>query len=120
MLERYRHVDDLHPALSPLGQNEDFRNSFERVIRHEFDVIKARSPDLNDHEITIAQKVFFTLMQNEDSQHGAVQIFIEELLGVGSDVSTEAELKIRDAVNVRAKLPGGTLNVKTMTPSLHG
>lgn len=65
-------------------------------------MINARSQDFEDHEITITQKAFTTFMESTETLHAAIEIFVEELLGLGLSREKNKNLMIEDAVNVRA------------------
>ena len=67
-------------------------------------MINARSPDLEDHEITIAQKAFITLMKNEETFHGAFAIYLDEVLGLKISTGKDMEQIIQDAVQVGTAL----------------
>ena len=65
-------------------------------------MINARSPNLDDHEITIVQKAFATFMGDEETLHAAIEIYVEEILGLGLSREKNKALMIEDAVGVRA------------------
>lgn len=70
-------------------------------------MINARSPDLEDHEITIAQKAFVNLMKDGNTFHGALAIYMDELLGLNIGTGKDLERIIQDAVQVGAALLEG-------------
>ena len=101
-IDRYRRLSELHPAVAVLLRSSDFHQAFVRVMHHERDIINTRSSDLKDHEITIAQKAFAILMQREETHHAAVQIYVDELLGVRFGAVADRNSMIQDAVHVRS------------------
>ena len=79
-----------------------WKKAFLRHVCNERDVINACSPNLEDHEITIAQKAFLILMKNEDSYHGAFAVYMDELLGLKIGIGKDIKQIIQDAVQVGA------------------
>ena len=107
ILEKYRRTSEIHPAARLIDGDTGFKETLLRVMHHDLDTINARSADLDDHEISIAQKAFTILMQNESDSHAAFQIYVEELLGFPSapdNISVFA-----DAIHARGSLLEGTL-----------
>lgn len=107
VLERYRQTTEMHPAASLLRLDTGFHETFLRVLHHDYNTVKARSQALDDHEITITQMAFKILMENERDHHAAIQIYVEELLGVRFGSVPDLSSMIKDAVHVRAALLDG-------------
>ena len=107
ILEKYRRTSEIHPAARLIDGDTGFKETLLRVMHHDFDTINARSADLDDHEISIAQKAFTILMQNESDSHAAFQIYVEELLGFPS--ARDSVSVFADAIHARGSLLEGTL-----------
>ncbi|KAL8793687.1 MAG: hypothetical protein Q9195_003736 [Heterodermia aff. obscurata] len=102
ILEKYRRTPEIHLAARLLDGDTGFKETLLRVMHHDFHTLNARSADLDDHEISIAQKAFTILMQNESDSQAAFQIYVEELLGFPS--APDHVSLIADAIHVRASL----------------
>lgn len=110
ILEKYRRTTEIHLAARVIDGDTGFKETLLRVMHHDFNAIKARSADLDDHEISIAQKAFTILMQNESDSEAAFQIYVEELLGFPS--APDHVSVFADAIHVRARLLEGTLRTE--------
>ena len=110
ILEKYRRTTEVHSAARLIDGDTGFKDTLLRVMHHDFDTINARSADLGDHEISITQKAFTILMQNESDSQAAFQIYVEELLGFPS--APDHVSVFEDAIHVRASLLEGTLRPK--------
>ena len=111
ILEKYRRTTEIHLAARFIDGDKGFKETLLRVMHHDFDTINARSGDLDDHEISIAQKAFTILMQNESDSQAAFQIYVEELLGFPS--APDYVSVFADAIHVRASLLEGTQRPET-------
>ena len=107
ILGKYRCTTKIHLAARLIDRDPGFKETLLRVMHHDFDTINARSADLDDHEISIAQKAFSILMQSESDSQAAFQIYVEELLGFPS--APDHVSIFLDAIHIRARLIEGTL-----------
>ena len=78
ILDQYSGITAMHPLVAQLDE-DTFRN-FALMFDHDIDVINVRSQDLDDHEITAAQKAC-SLMARSGHSNGALQLYVEEILG---------------------------------------
>ena len=90
-----------------IDRDSSWKKAFLRHVCNERDAINARSPDLADHEITIAQKAFVILMKNGDTFRGAFAIYVDEILGLKTGTGKDMKQIIQDAVQVGAALLEG-------------
>ncbi|KAL8832231.1 MAG: hypothetical protein Q9191_000401 [Dirinaria sp. TL-2023a] len=78
VISQYISTKKLHPLVDQLSN--DAMENFMLMLNHDVEVIKARSQDLDDHEITAAQKAF-SLMVSQGNTPAAVAIYVQEVLG---------------------------------------
>ena len=82
LVNRYRAAQEPHPIVADLLQLSDFERIFMDALQHENFICRQRSQDLAKNEITIMQKAFTLLYQNDATHHGAVALWVEEILGI--------------------------------------
>ena len=58
-----------------------FKEHLQKILQHDLEVIKNRSQDLDDHEISLMQKAFVTLMDEGDHVAG-IELYVEEIVGL--------------------------------------
>jgi len=81
IVSSYTGIEILHPVVSDMCDDPEFKRMFWLCLSHDLEVISQRSQDLADGEVTANQKAFKVLMENEDSE-GAVEIYVDEILGL--------------------------------------
>ena len=81
ILGYYRPIEVLHSTVRQMFELPAFEEQFKRILHHDLQVFKSRSQDLDDHEISLTQKAFVKLMEEED-QIPAIEIYIEEIIGL--------------------------------------
>ncbi|KAL9126619.1 MAG: hypothetical protein Q9217_004357 [Psora testacea] len=84
LVNRYRSAQDLHPFVANLLQSAEFERIFRDALQHENFIIRQRSQDLADNEITIMQKAFALLFENDYTHHAAIALWVEEVLGINA------------------------------------
>lgn len=103
IMEDYRRVNQLHPLLSDLFRIPDFEGMFWDTLSNEHFVLTQRSQNLADGDITIMQKAFVALFQNQDEQLPAACLWIEEILGLSLVVEAKKAAALTSAVQIRAR-----------------
>ena len=101
LVSRYRAVHELHPLVSEMFSSEEFEGIFQDALKHEQYIISRRSQDLADNEITLAQKAFAMLSDDQADYYAATALWVEEVLGINV-VPVENKPSILSAV-VKAK-----------------
>jgi len=115
LVQKYQSVEILHPFLQTLFESGPQKTLFTTVAQHDYDVLKSRSQNLADHEISSYQKAFCILMENEDDRIGGLEIYVEKILGIDEVGKGDKEEWLPKGVAVRALLAHGT----SPTPHLH-
>lgn len=80
---KYQHLEVLHPLLQNLFESQAKKELFTSVMRHDHKMLMTRSQRLEDHGVNAYEKAFCVLMENEDDRIGALEIYVEKILGVG-------------------------------------
>lgn len=111
-VDKYIGRQDLHPLVQAINQDEHSHRKLVAAMEHEVNSIRSRSQDLEDNEITIAQKAFVHFFAS--NVHAATHIYVEEILGIEYAPKTEKVSLLQDSIDVRAGLlEGMRTNVAT-------
>lgn len=101
LLNQYRNVEVVHPVVSTLCEVAERKEVFQKCLTHDFYVLRERSQDLANSEISIYQKAFVILMGKEEDRIGGIEIYVDELLGLRLVDSARAPQTLATAVNAR-------------------
>lgn len=101
VLNKYRNLKVLRPIISNLCEDDETKKLFKKCLTQDLSVIQARSQDLVNHEITVYQKAFVILMNNEDDHVGGIEIYFDELLGLSLIKSTDHQQALETAIKAR-------------------
>lgn len=83
LVDHYRRIDLIHPLISDLSEvSPGLVDMFRKLLKHESFIIRSRSQDFRDNEITIVQKAFVILFENDDGSVPAIELWINEILGI--------------------------------------
>ena len=82
MVNNFRMIEVLHPVVSSLCGSPEDLEIFQQSLTHEWEIIRRRSHNLADNEISIVQKAFMILMADMEARTGAIELYVEEILGV--------------------------------------
>lgn len=107
ILNKYRNLEVVHPMISNLCKDDETKDLFKKCLTQDLSVIEARSQDLVNHEITVYQKAFVILMNNEDDHVGGIEIYIDELLGLSLIKSTDHQQALETAIKARELIHKG-------------
>lgn len=82
LVTSYRTVNERHPLVDILCSNADSNSFFHETLNHDAFIISKRSQDIEDGEISIYQKAFLILSDNQPQDYNAaVAIWTDELFG---------------------------------------
>ena len=100
----YRSVDTLHPIVTELCQLPDFKQDFWNCLNQDLHVICQRSQAFLHGEITIIQKGFFILMQNKEDIIPAIDLYVNEILGLKFVPDTERTKTLNKIIQTRKSI----------------
>ena len=111
----YSSVTTANATMTKLSQTtEGFSRLFQRFLNFEYFTLNQRSSKLEDHEITVMQKAFLSLLQNPAHHLGAVHLYIEEILGIKYIQPQDKERALDAAIHSKViMLQGGTFYAST-------
>lgn len=101
LLSYYRKTVRTHRIVYDLCQSDQHKQLFKKCLNHELLVIKSRSQNLRDHEISVYQKAFATLMSHQENPRGGIALYAEEILGLGFVEAAEKTGVLRQAIETR-------------------
>lgn len=81
ILSYYRPIESLHSTVEEMCTSSVFKEHFQKILQHDLGTIKRRSQDLDDHEISLAQKAFVILMDEGDHIAG-IELYVDEIIGL--------------------------------------
>lgn len=112
-IDKYIGKQDLHPLVQAINRDEHSHRKLVAVMEHEVNAIRSRSQDLEENEITIAQKAFGYFFAF--NMHAAIHIYVEEILGIEFVTKMDKVSLLQDSVDIRAGLlEGMRTNMATM------
>lgn len=82
LLNRYRNVEVVHPLVSNFCEVPENKEEFQSCLTYDYYVLRDRSQDLANSEISIYQKAFVILMEEQEDRIGGIEIYVDELLGL--------------------------------------
>jgi len=106
-VDKYIGKQDLHPLVQAIDQDEQSHRKLVAVMEHEVNAIRSRSQDLEENEITIAQKAFIYF--SASNMHAAIHIYVEEILGIEFAPKADKASLLQGSIDVRAGLLEGML-----------
>lgn len=116
MLSYYRPIEILHSTVEEMCTSSVFNEHFQKILQHDLRTIKRRSQDLDDHEISLAQKAFVILMDEGDHIAG-IEIYVEEIIGL-RDADDEDRMQIlKSSVKTKDLIVMSTQHSKTESHS---
>ena len=89
IIRRYRTTKMLHPLVAEMHNVLEAECLFWGCLTHDLHVIQSRSQNLADGEITAAQKAFRILMDNKEHGVAAIELYVNEIIGL--NVISEAD-----------------------------
>ena len=82
LIYRYRPIQVLHPIVAEMYDAPEFERMFWECLTHDLHIIRQRSQDLADGEITANQKAFRILMEGKDDGTAAIELYVNEIIGL--------------------------------------
>ena len=96
-----RSVDALHPVVSELCQHPEFKRIFWDSLHQDLHVICQRSQILGHGEITIIQKAFAVLMEKKEDIVSAIDLYVNEILGLKFVSETDRAKTLNTMIQTR-------------------
>ena len=88
---------------------EGFARLFQRFLNFEYSILSRRSHNLEDHQITLEQKAFLSLLKESEHHLGAIDLYIEEIIGIKYIQPRNKEEVLGAAINSKVIMLQGTL-----------
>lgn len=111
-----RFVTKLHPAVSQLCQSREFKRIFCNSLNHDLHVICQRSQVLAHGEVTAIQKAFAILMEKEEDLVPAVELYVDEILGLKFDSAPDRATTLKAMIQTRHSILSRTSITHTWFP----
>ena len=111
-----RSVNTLHPAVSELCQLPNFKEIFWNSLNQDLHVVCQRSQSVAHGEITLIQKAFVVLMRMEEDIIPAINLYVDEILGLKFISATERATSLNTMVQTRHSILGRTSTIHTWFP----
>ena len=109
-INTYRPLEVLHPVVAKIYETPELKRMFWNCLTYDLNIINRRSPNLADFEITAAQKAFSALMGNEKDGVAAVEIYVEEILGLKFNEDSDRVRGLTTAIQMRNCMLHGISN----------
>lgn len=100
----YHRVKTLHPIASEIFESPDLKCMFWNTLIHDLRVIRRRSQNLADGEITAVQKAFEVLMKGEADEIAAIEIYMDEIIGLKAIPERDRAKTLAQAIQTRANI----------------
>ncbi|KAL9013866.1 MAG: hypothetical protein Q9173_001464 [Seirophora scorigena] len=102
LLKDYGSVETIHPAVTSLRQRSQADGRMlEQAMSGDYQTLLGRSSRLENFEINIFEAAFVRLMEDTKTHPGAIQIYVEELLGLKAITQPLKLRALSSAVKVR-------------------
>ena len=111
IVDNYRSVKTLHPAISNLCQLPELKEVFWSSLNQDLHVICQRSHILAHGEVTIIQKAFAILMQHEEDTISAINLYVDEILGLKFASAAEGASSLNAMIQTRHSIVGRTSSI---------
>lgn len=101
LLNDYGSIQTIHPAVVLLRSSRANDLMFQQAITHDYQLLLNRSSKLENFEINIFEVAFIRLMEDPKTHVGAIQIFVEEILGLKAVIQPLKLRALMGAVKMR-------------------
>lgn len=108
IVNSYRSVNILHPVVAELCQSPESRQIFWSSLNQDLRVICQRSQVLVHGEITAFQKAFVVLMEKKEDHIRAVELYVDEILGLKFVPETDRATTLNAMIQTRHSILGRT------------
>ncbi|KAI4290350.1 MAG: hypothetical protein L6R35_000387 [Caloplaca aegaea] len=111
LLKDYGSVETVHPAVTSLRRrSEADGRMLEQAMSGDYQLLLGRSSRLENFEINIFEAAFVRLMEDTKTHPGAMQIYVEELLGLKVVAQPLKPRALSGAVKVRTMFMNLAIN----------
>ena len=107
IIDRYHPIQILHPVVSEMYDAPEFERMFWDCLVHDLQVIRRRSQSLADGEITVAQKAFRILMDENNGGIAAIELYVNEIIGLEIVPETDRAQALATALQTRDYILNG-------------
>ncbi|KLJ09629.1 hypothetical protein EMPG_14955 [Blastomyces silverae] len=107
LAEKYLDANSVKPMLSEFVKNSDLFRLLYEVFEHHMSLIKSRSQTLGDGQITVYDKALLELTDKgaaETCYMGAIQLFLDQVMGMEGAEAADLEALVVKHVAVRSLL----------------
>ena len=113
IINYYRTIEVLHPAVSRLYSTPEDGETFDKILAHDLRMLRGRSYRLEDHEVSIIQKAFIILMGDEENRTGAIELYLDEIIGFRIVAPTDTEEFLATAIKAKEYLLIGMHDIES-------
>ena len=117
IVNNYHSVNTLHPVVSELCQLPEFKQAFWDSLNQDLYVICQRSQLLVHGEVTVIQKAFAILMQKKEDIIPAIDLYVDEILGLKFVSETDRATALTTMIRTRRSILGRTSLIPTWSPN---
>ena len=108
IVNSYHSMNTLHPVVSVLCQLPEFKQAFWDSLNQDLHVICQRSQLLVHGEVTVIQKAFAILMQKKEDIIPAIDLYVDEILGLKFVSETDRATALTTMIQTRRSILGRT------------
>lgn len=101
IVNSYRSANTLHRVVSELCESPEFNDIFCSSLKQDLHVICQRSQILAHGEITAIQKAFAVLMEKKEDLIPAVELYVDEILGLKFVSEADRDTILRTMIQTR-------------------
>ncbi|KAL8716492.1 MAG: hypothetical protein Q9225_006183 [Loekoesia sp. 1 TL-2023] len=101
LIEDYGSIKAIDPAVVTLRRSQANDLMFQQAMSNDYKLFSNRSSNLEDFEINIFEAAFLKLMEDMNTHAGAIQIYVEEILGLKTLAQPLRLRALTNAVRVR-------------------
>lgn len=101
LVKDYGSIKAIDPAVVALRRSQANDLMLQQAMSNDYKLFSNRSSNLEDFEINIFEAVFLKLMEDMNTHPGAIQIYVEEILGLKAVAQPLRPRALTNAVRVR-------------------
>lgn len=111
IVHRYRPIEVLHPIVSEMYDAPEFERMFWSCLTQDLNLIRGRSQDLADGEVTAIQKAFRMLVDEMDCGYAAIELYVDEIIGLKAVTETNRAQTLATALQTRDHIMNRMSNI---------
>lgn len=104
IVKEYHSIKTIHPAVKALEQPPAEYQMLKTVMTNQYKLMLGRSRNIADCEITVFEAAFMVLMQDAKAHHGALYLFVEEILGLKLVAQPQKQEVLKEALKIHSLL----------------